>query len=417
MITTSRLYTFYFKLVKLNSVRLRRLFLIRRIRKRQKATIIFIVSSLAMWKSFDLFQLLYKDPHFKAVLVICPYAKYDEKQKLRSVEELTQYCREFGIPYVNIYNTEKPSAIIKKQLSADINFYPQQYKALYGNGIDSEFFDNKLLCFIPYGFNTFDQGWAFGQRFNNIAWRLFYSSQSDLSSARKYSLNKGDNVRIVGSPTAGDFMKNSFHYPWKLARKKRIIWSPHYSIVDGGYTHRSSFVFLHSFMMRLAKEFQDSIQITFKPHPRLLTELYIHPEWGVQKADAYYQKWADMPNTQLETGSYVDLFMTSDAMIHDCGSFTAEYHYTQNPVMFFTSDLDGVKKQLNELGLAAIDAHYIGSTTADIEHFIEHVVLKGEDPLKSVRKEVFDKYLLPPNGRSAAENIYHDLLTSLGFEK
>ena len=170
-------------------------------------------------------------------------------------------------------------------------------------------------------------------------------------------------------------------------------------------------------MLELAIRYVEQIQIAFKPHPRLLTELYNHPDWGKEKADAYYRQWAEMPNTQLETGEYIDLFMNSDAMIHDCGSFTAEYLYTQRPVMFYTHDRKAVEKQLNELGMAALDAHYIGGSADDIESFIKDVVIGENDPKVSARKAVYDKYLLPPNGRSTAENIYHDLLSSLGFEK
>ena len=119
---------------------------------------------------------------------------------------------------------------------------------------------------------------------------------------------------------------------------------------------------------------------------------------------------ADLPESE-------DLFMNSDAMIHDCGSFTAEYLYTQRPVMFYTHDRKAVEKQLNELGMAALDAHYIGGSADDIESFIKDVVIGENDPKVSARKAVYDKYLLPPNGRSTAENIYHDLLSSLGFEK
>ena len=85
--------------------------------------------------------------------------------------------------------------------------------------------------------------------------------------------------------------------------------------------------------------------------------------------------------------------------------------------MFYTHDRKAVEKQLNELGMAALDAHYIGGSADDIESFIKDVVIGENDPKVSARKAVYDKYLLPPNGRSTAENIYHDLLSSLGFEK
>ena len=417
MLTTSWLYTKYFKTIVLPTIALKRYFRIRRIRKDRKAKVVFVVSSLSMWKSLDLFYLLSKDEHFEPLLVLCPYAEYDEAQKLESLKELVSFCTKHNISYINIYEVTNPGLYFRNEIAPDIIFYPQQYLSLYRNGIDSEFYDDRLLSFIPYGFNTFEQGWAFRQRFNNIAWRLYYSTKADLKCAKKFSLNKGKNVRIVGNPSAGAFIKTHYPNPWKRIQRKRIIWSPHYSIKEGGFTHRSSFLDLHHFMLELAIRYVEQIQIAFKPHPRLLTELYNHPDWGKEKADAYYRQWAEMPNTQLETGEYIDLFMNSDAMIHDCGSFTAEYLYTQRPVMFYTHDRKAVEKQLNELGMAALDAHYIGESADDIESFIKDVVIGENDPKVSARKAVYDKYLLPPYGRSTAENIYHDLLSSLGFEK
>ena len=57
-------------------------------------------------------------------------------------------------------------------------------------------------------------------------------------------------------------------------------------------------------------------------------------------------EWESLSNAQLETGKYVDLFMTSDAMIHDCGSFTIEYHYTLKPVMYLVKGEEHTKMMI-----------------------------------------------------------------------
>lgn len=413
------LYPIYSKRVLPIKMRRRNRKAINMIRQRRQATVLFIVSSLPMWRCQELYDLLTLDPRFSAYIALIPFSSYSTSEREKGMNELNSYFRRQGSSFIDLSKTDNPASYIRTKLNPDIIFYPQPYQDVYGKGLDFDNFLDKLICYTPYGIITLSEHWLYNILMNNTAWRLYFPNNTDLDCAQKIALNKGKNVRVIGSTSANTFLHHTPITDWKESKtpQKKIIWAPHFSIEQDGWLHRGSFLVLNQVMIELAKKYQEQIQFAFKPHPRLLTELYKHPDWGKEKADAYYQKWANMPNTQLETGGYVDLFMTSDAMIHDCGSFTAEYHYTQNPVMFFTSDLDGVKKQLNELGLAAIDAHYIGSTAADIEHFIEHVVLKGEDPLKSARKEVFDKYLLPPNGRSAAENIYHDLLTSLGFEK
>ena len=120
-----------------------------------------------------------------------------------------------------------------------------------------------------------------------------------------------------------------------------------------------------------------------------------------------------MPNTQLEESAFIDLFMTSDAMIHDCASFTVEYHYSKNPCLFTSQDLQEIRKPLNELGCAALDAHYSGSSEADVRQFIDEVVIGGKDPKREERDAFFKKYLLPPNGKTAAQNIFDDIVESI----
>ena len=57
-----------------------------------------------------------------------------------------------------------------------------------------------------------------------------------------------------------------------------------------------------------------------------------------------------------------------------------------------------------EFGKQAMRQHYIGKCEEDIINFIENVVLKGDDPMKQGREDFYNQYLLPPNGKSVAEN-------------
>ena len=124
-----------------------------------------------------------------------------------------------------------------------------------------------------------------------------------------------------------------------------------------------------------------------------------------------------MENTQLETGQFVDLFMTSDAMIHDSGSFAVEYHYSRKPVMFVTHDKKSVYSTLSEFGYKAYDLHYFGQNEADVRHFIDDVVLGGNDPLRLQREQFYHDYLLPPGGKSVAQNVMDDIVESLALGK
>ena len=117
-----------------------------------------------------------------------------------------------------------------------------------------------------------------------------------------------------------------------------------------------------------------------------------------------------MPNTQLETGLFIDLFKTSDAMVHDSDSFQVEYLYVNKPVMFVKQSRE--QQDTTELCRRAIDSHYIGRSMDDVRQFVE-MVLRGEDTMREQRQQFFNNYLLPKTGTDVPLNIYNDIVTTL----
>lgn len=163
-------------------------------------------------------------------------------------------------------------------------------------------------------------------------------------------------------------------------------------------------------MLEFAQKQIGKIQFAFKPHPWLKRELYKHADWGQERTDAYYSAWENGVNTQLEQGEYVDLFMTSDAMVHDCCSFCCEYLFAEKPVFFMIRNEKEQVSHLNEMAYAAFNSQYLGKTVEDLQIFLKEQVIEGYDPMKQKREDTVKKYLLPPNGKTAAENIIDVIL-------
>ena len=145
----------------------------------------------------------------------------------------------------------------------------------------------------------------------------------------------------------------------------------------------------------------------------MLKPYLINKKWGKESADAYYDKWANLENGQLETGEFIDLFLTSDAMILDSISFIAEYTATNTPSLFTIGSTSRVR--LNDFGAINFEVlyHTDNNLKEDIERFIVDVVINGNDTKKEERTEFVNKYLLPPNGKSSAENIYDNILDEI----
>lgn len=167
----------------------------------------------------------------------------------------------------------------------------------------------------------------------------------------------------------------------------------------------------HEFMLKLAIKYNNLIQIAFKPHPILRPKLSDNRVWGKKKTDYYYNKWDKLENGQIHEGSYVDLFLTTDALIHDSGSFMIEFLYTGKPLLHTNRDTH-IKDRLNSFGELAFDCHYHALNEEDIVVFINNL-LYSIDPMRINRQDFFNKFLIPPNQQSASQNIVDDLITEI----
>ena len=389
--------------------------LVQKLRHKDQINVVFFAMSLSMWRYQHLYEALRKHPKFNPTIVILPTCAYTEEQQRLDVKILKDYFDSVEIPYSLGIQNDGSIYDVRKELSPDILFYPQPYSGYYTNELSYQKFVDRLLCYAPYAFWTSKEEWSYAQMLHKLSWRLFYSTEFHRKDAIKYSPVKDSNVEVVGYSTADDFLTKNHKDNWKIqkVRKKRIIWASHFTISSGGYLNQSNFLWMADLMLKLARKYSDKIQFVFKPHPRLYTELCKHPEWGEEKAKEYYNLWETMDNTQVETGEFVDLFMTSDAMIHDCGSFAVEYHYSENPVMYVARNFEEQVEDKNDFGKIAMKLHYVGRDEQDIIDFIENIVLNGNDPMKPQRQQFKQDYLLPPNGKTVAENTMNVLLREL----
>lgn len=392
--------------------------LVEQLRQEQRPLrVVFIAIDVAYWRYQHVYELMQADSRFQPTIVLSPCLGHAHQEQ--EMERLRKYFEARSISFVDYDFSDKPFDI-RGQLNPDIIFFPQPYEHLLCKEHDCLNFYDRLPCYMPYAFWMSTGKLSYDLHFHNRAWRLYYSTQLHLEEAQKVATNHGKNVRVVGYANADDFLRPHHESPWRRLsdgkKRLRIVWAPHYSIIaeNSALPPRANFLWMADLMVTLAREYSDKIQIAFKPHPALLTQLYQHKEWGRERTDEYYELWRTMPNTQLEAGEFVDLFMTSDAMIHDSGSFAVEYHYSRKPVMFVSKNMKPILDTQSAFGLKAYDMHYIGKDEADIRRFIDDVVLGGNDPMCPEREQFFHDYLLPPGGKSVAQNMLDEIVNSLG---
>lgn len=388
-------------------------FLQKRLAKKKKVKVVFLALSISFWKYDRVFRLMCMSSRFTPLVVTIPIVGNRREKQIQDMREMYTYFSERGFTVVEGYDFETNEYIDASGLMPDLVFYCQPYNWIIPESFRFYNLKTTLFAYVPYAFWLTAMEWGYNEVAHNICWKLFYSTSYQKQDARRMADIKDKNVCVTGYPMADEFLSRSNRMdPWKIAdrRIKRVIWAPHFSLHEEGLSNQSNFLLLSDSMLRLAQQYKETIQIAFKPHPILLNCLYDQAGWGKQRADAYYETWRNLENGTLVTGDYVDLFLTSDAIIHDSSSFIAEYLFTGNPTLFITKATSKMQKGLSEFGKKAFDLLYKGTSEADIVHFINEVVLGENDPIKPCRDDFFQKYLLPPNGKSAAENIVDEII-------
>lgn len=378
-------------------------FRVKRIRKKQQIKVLFIVTERATWKTEMLYLAMCKHPRFNPILAVCTSGNVPF-----GLPQLKNYLDEQNYNYVDLdnYNTWT----IKK-ISPDIIFYGKPYPGEYKYGLYFDKHLNSLFCHVQYGCHSVIEPWAAENWLLRFCWQQYFENQNVLDQFAKAGKMSKKYLVATGFPVFDRLMskKELVADPWKCKDgRKRIIYAPHHTI---GELHAqgigySTFLEMGEIMLDLAEKYKDEVVFCFKPHTILYSKLVAI--WGQERADRYYNAWRTKSNCQFEDGDYQGIFLHSDAMIHDCASFTIEYHFTHNPVLYLVRD-ETHDKNMTNFAKRAFDAHYKGQNKEDVERFIKNVI-SGYDPMRSEREQYFNEYLLPPNGKSACDNIIDAIL-------
>jgi CDP-glycerol:poly(glycerophosphate) glycerophosphotransferase len=388
-----------------------------RLKTKAKIKVAFFLIHESIWKYEGVYRLIEKDKRFDPIVVVCPYIAYGEETMFRDMNKAYNFFITRGYNVVRTFNEDTKEWLdVKKHIKPDIIFFTNPYKLTKDEYYITNFLDY-LTCYVQYSFTIANLNkQIYDQLFHNLLWKAFYETNIHKELAIENSRNRGCNVEVTGYPGV-DILLNKKYIPsdvWKIQAKqlKRIIWAPHHTIESGGILDYSNFLFYADFMVEVAKEYQDRIQIAFKPHPILKSKLYEYTEWGKMRTNEYFKKWQLLPNGQLEESAYEDLFLTSDAMIHDSGSFMTEYLFTGKPSLFTVRDKDLINR-LNPFGQMVFDQLYHAIDEKEIIIFIEEVVIRGEDNLRNKRLEFYNNNLRLPGNSSASESIFKIISDSI----
>ncbi len=391
---------------------------IKKIKHKEKINVAFLLINTSIWKYQHVYFLFKNNTRYNPVVFICPYMFYGDQNMEQEMERAYLSMEAKGYDVKKTRDSDGEWLDIKKDFQPDLVFFCTPYNLSLPQYNFHHYLDT-LTCYVPYGFNSSNLfHFHYNKEIQNFCWRYFVETPMHKKFAQKHSQQKGKNVIVTGFPGMDGLLDKIIPKDgvWKNSEKnkKRIIFAPHHTIPDPtgklnykNHLNYSTFLDYADFMLETAKKYENKINFSFKPHPVLRDKLNML--WGEKKTTNYYQKWKNMSNGQLDEGNYIDLFATSDAMIHDCGSFVMEYLYTGKPVLFLMKG-EKIIEEFNEMGKEALETLYQGRKKSQVIDFIESVVLQEKDIKKEVRNAFFNRVAQPPNNALASENIYNYII-------
>lgn len=386
-----------------------------KIKKHKKIIVLFFVSRISCFFWTRLYSYFKNDPLYDVHICVIPFSYFGEKEMQRIYLETHACLEKLGVNLIDTYDVKTKKFLDIKKYHPDIIFHnkswykhvPKQYRLVN--------FTSAFNFIIEYGISgaknpdghfNLDSHW--------LADIYFMPSSIHFNMAKELSKIKAKNCVYLGYPKLDDFFDSDYvpKNVWKPQNKlkKKIIWAPHWLFFSNSPYVTSVFGELYNFMLEISQKYKDYVQFSFKPHPMLAKALTLRKlngvQWDESAVTSYYNNWNQSSNTQLDTGSFTDLFLTSDGLIFDSISFMAEYMVTGKPSLFTV----GESSQLNfdEFGNQVFSNLYITKhLKEDIINFIESVIINGKDKMRTQRQTFIKQCLLPPNNHSASLNIFN----------
>lgn len=389
--------------------------LLQQIKGKEKIKVVFLAIHKSVWKVDPVFQKMLKDPFFEPVILVCPYTPYGEERMWQDMQEAYEYFDQKEYPVISSYNKKEKRWIKLSEIGTDIVFFTNPHNLTLKEYYEDAYL-NYLSCYVPYHHEVVTNLEQFNQYFHVSQWKIFASHDVSLKIFKKHSPTKGSNVIVTGFPAMEDLLikkrNNSYDNIWKNNDDRlKIIWAPHHSVELNQNVPYSNFLKHAELFTKLADKYKNEIVWSFKPHPILKAKLYEHLDWGVEKTDSYYTYWSSNEYSQLDEGEYTDLFCSSDAMIHDSGSFLAEYLYIKKPVLYNLSALNQ-GQHYSDFGKDALNSCTTAQSDDDIISFIKNLNVKND--IKKEHTEFIQRYVTPYfDNHSPSDVILNELKSPL----
>lgn len=354
-----------------------------KVKNGHKIKVCFFVMFDSVFSTETLFKQMQKDPLFDPFIVVIPdTSRGKDHLKFSLNSTYSSLYKKYKKVYKGYdLKLNKANKIPKK---IDIICFSNPYEGMSLKNFEIKHYLNKdvLIFYINYAFSVlkYVRNVTMSDSYS-LFWKVFVENKLNIEELKKYQHIKGKNAVVSGYCKMDDLYNQKF----KKRKRKVIIIAPHHTITDWKLLKISNFLKYSKIFLKLP-ELYPQIDFIFRPHPLLITQLKKSEIWGEEKTQEYFDKMESHPNViYSKGGNYFDIFANSDGIIHDCGSFLAEYFFTEKPTCYLLKNKNTIKKWFLPVGQKCLNFCYQAYKEKDIVSFIENIIIKEKDIKKADR--------------------------------
>lgn len=363
----------------------------------------FLLVFNSVFPTRPVFEAMLENDRFDPYIVIAPNVSRTHVYQMEIYKEAVEALKEqYPGRVVETYD-ETYDTYMELDDTYSLIFYCNPYPRLvhYNHGIDYFYKKDVLPIYMNYGFaalSFWDE--VLSSDFYNKVWMACIETNMNLQYLKRNQQIRGKNGVVTGYLKMD---KMASITPEERTRK-RILVCPHHTVWGWSTLNIGNFLKYYEFFQELPEKYPD-VDFVFRPHPLLFQNLLVRNIWSQEQIDDYIARMDAHPNACYDhSGDYLEQFVNSDAMIHDCGSFIGEYLYTEKPCCYMLKTEEQAVDGLVPLGQKCMENYYKAFSEEDIIRFIDEVVLHGQDPMKEQR-EKFAREELKFNYPHAADDL------------
>ena len=348
----------------------------------ERLKVAFLVCDVSMFSGESVYVRLAADPRFDCSIAVAPRVTRGEKFLRETLAKTVDTLRKrYGDAVRALYD---PDAKTAAPLDADIVFSTVVYEDQTLPDYTTERLSARaLVAILYYGYGgLFISNEKKTPYLPNIvlSWRYFVSNEA----TRRMNVEKNPLLAANAVTVGYAKMDRLATIPRREGGGKTILICPHHTLEKiPGELSLSTFIKNADLFQRLPEMFPE-ITFVFRPHPLLFPRLATAKWWGPKRTSDYERAMEAHSNVVFQRGGdYFESFRNSDALIHDCGSFLAEYFYTGCPQCYLLES-EATLEQFLPFARTLAEHVRKAYTDEEVVSFIRDVAA-GRDPDRESR--------------------------------